>query len=214
MWSPGEGVALWVGMDKRTDEILGCDPSFSGEGEMKLGLESFATDPPIYAGLEGGLSGWANASDESPDTGLCPVIIDLPAFDIERPRLRPGRVVRLQVSAFAHSLRCFDTDEAFFSAPGNTTPKGRRFSPEFFIPSGTFEQPNRAHAVFAGHVQRALVKTNPVSRLQFHHILVQTAAGLLDIVANPAVVQGRPVEAGVVSGEFWLSGRVVPSKLS
>jgi len=45
-------------MDNKTDEILGCDPSFSGEGELKLGLESFATDPPTYAGLEGGLSGW------------------------------------------------------------------------------------------------------------------------------------------------------------
>ncbi len=68
--------------------------------------------------------------------------------------------------------------------------------------------------MFAGHVQRALMVTNPVSRLQFHHILVQNAAGLLDIVADPAIVQGRPVEAGVVSGEFWLSGRVLSPKLT
>lgn len=212
VWTPGEGVGLWVGVDTN-HEILGCDPSFSGHGRMRLGVESLMTAPPTYAPLEGGLYGWADPPEGDPASGLYPVIVDIPGFELFRPSVVPPRIVTLQVSCFAHSLDCFRTDEEFLASQEGTSSRGTKFSPEFFIPSGLFgsEGPGQAYATFAGHVQGYALRTNPVSRRRFHHVLARNAAGLFDIVADPALVRQEPVIGGVVRGEFWLSGRVIES---
>src|SRR2546427_5078408 len=101
-WAPGNGVELWVAM-ANSGHILGCNPFFQGISEVSFRLEHLETRPPIYAPpLEGGLAGWVAARPNDPRSGLCPLLVDLPDFDLQRDalvvpshltlRLRPSRI--------------------------------------------------------------------------------------------------------------------------
>jgi len=213
VWAPGAGAEIWVGLNK-SNEIMGVEPFFAGSGRMSFRLEALMSSPPVYEGLEGGLSGWADARPGEPTSGLCPLIIDLPDFDLQRDRLEMSSVLMLQVAAFANSpVESYPSDSAYYESQARHGPT--KFASEFFIPSGLFvprDQPNRpprAYATFAGHVERATLLENPTSRRSFHHVLVKTAAGLLDVVADPTLMSRQPVVTGVVTGEFWLTGRTL-----
>ena len=211
VWSIGEGIALWAGLD-RNGQVLGCDPSFTGHGRMNFRLEGPFSQPPVHAPTEGALKGLANATPSAPD-GLCPVLIDLPGFELHLPRLRPNQFLNLQVTAFADTFTGgmkFYRDEATFTT--SFRPGKPKYSPEFFVPSGLYTEPGRppsARGLFAGRIQWHVVRTNPATRRPFHHLLVNTGAGTLDIVSDPAWVPEKPVVGGIVTGSFWLCGQIV-----
>ena len=59
-----------------------------------------------------------------------------------------------------------------------------------------------------GIVLDSSVLVNPATGRAFQWARVRTFGGELDLVADPEVVTGAFVTAGVVTGSFWLSGRV------
>lgn len=206
VWSPGEGIELWFGFD-RGNRLLGLEPYFGGVGGVRIGFEGVVRGPPRYSDTEGGAYGWANPTPQDPRKGDCPLVIDLPDFDLNLARFRPGEILLLRVAGFAESLACFSTDAEF-----EAVPRTARYSPEYFIPIGLFVegrgQPG-ATARFAGHVLRTRVARNPVTQRPFRHLVVKTLVGTIDVVADPGIVQGNPIRGGVVEGSFWLTGRIL-----
>jgi hypothetical protein len=70
-----------------------------------------------------------------------------------------------------------------------------------------FSAPARAY--FAGRVEKADVRVNPVTGQQFHWALVDMLGGKVDLVADGALAP-EPFKPGmIVQGEFWLCGRLV-----
>jgi len=199
---------------ENSGHVLGSTPFFLGTGEVSLRLEHLETRPPRYHSLEGGLSGWVAAKSDDPKSGLCPLLIDMADFDLRRDSLVVPSHLLLRVAAFAHWLDCFPNDADYLASQA-TTEGTTRYSSEYFAPPGLFflkEEPNwqpKAYANFAGHVQKAETVTNPVSNQPFHHLVVKTAGGIFDVVADPAIPSGTPMVGGVVHGEFWLSGRIL-----
>ena len=213
-WAPGNGVELWVAMEN-SGHVLGCSPFFLGISEVSFRLEHFETRPPVYAPpLEGGLAGWVAASPTDPRSGLCPLLVDLPDFDLRRDALVIPSHLTLRVAAFSHWLDCFPNDADYLASQAQTEGTAR-YSSDYFSPSGLFapkDEPDwqpKAYANFAGHVEGAEVVTNPISNRPFHHLVVRTGAGVFDVVADPAIPSGTPKVGGVVHGEFWLSGRIL-----
>src|SRR5262249_38859458 len=102
------------------------------------------------------------------------------------------------------------SDAAYDAAPGD----GPRLAAEAFIPSGLFSPDGgarrspEAHAVLAGHVLAAEQRTNPHSGAAFHWMHVLTLGGTLDVGADPGLAGEIPVVGGVLTGSFWLSGRL------
>ena len=99
----------------------------------------------------------------------------------------------------------------------NSQGNGIKFASESFIPSGLFtagpqgknKHPPQAQAIFSGRVIATQRLTNPVTNQKFYWARVHVLGGEIDIVADPQVVEGTVVEDGIVSGTFWLSGRIL-----
>src|SRR5262249_35922284 len=89
------------------------------------------------------------------------------------------------------------------------------FASQSFIPSGLISpagepvDPPEPHALVAGHVREAEERRNSVTGNPFSWALVETIGGTFDAVIDPELV-ATPLQPGnVVTGWFWLSGRLM-----
>ena len=207
-WSPGAGAELWVQID-RSGAIIGFNPHLAGSPGFRVRIESWV-DRPGANDLDGAATGWAI---ERPDAdgqvgnaeGLYPFVFDSP--DLRRFRgLQLPAEVDLQVAAVARELTVF-TDEAALAASGSM------FASRSFIPSGMFRpggetiDPPDAYAIFTGHVLTAEERMNPQGG-PFRVLRVSTLGGEMDVAADPEILTTIPTPGSIVTGSFWLSGRI------
>jgi len=204
-WSPGAGIELWVQTD-RDGKIIDCSPHFAGTTRMRT--EIAAILPDSGNPLDGSLK--CSVNPESPEGGLW-FILDLPNFELIRASLTSPAIATVQVAAFAHEMRCYRHERDFHEAQ-----TGRlKFAVESFVAPGTFKpsqealKPSNATAMVTGHVVAATVIINPATRERFHALQVHSVPGMMDVVADPAIVVGEPLSGGIVHGIFWLSGRIL-----
>ncbi len=66
----------------------------------------------------------------------------------------------------------------------------------------------RPIAIFAGVIKEFELKKNALSGNNFYWFLVDTLGGETDVVADIKLVPIEPQIGGVVSGQFWLSGKL------
>lgn len=202
-WGLGKGIELWVGVDKG-ESVAAAHPHFCGTARMQVGITGTIVDD-LNNPLEGAFNGWA---DGLPETGCYPFAFDSPNFDcfsdIRFPSLRT-----VQLAAFAHRVSVYRDDEEFGARPDDLG-----LAAESFIPIGSFlrahepESRPESKAALSGHILDFREITNPIHNKAFWSMRVQTYGGILDIVADPRVLEGVPVLGGVVHGSFWLSGRI------
>lgn len=206
-WSPGEGIELWLQLDAE-DDIIGINPHFTGSSLMRVGLTqrlSRADGSP----LEGAFYAWANPVGDDPVAGDYPFVFDAPDYYLNSAIILPA-IMNVQLSAFAHELQSYESDEAYDASQ----PEDIKFASESFIPSGMFTpdggsvDPPQAHAIFTGHVLETSIVTNPVADNEFIWAKVRTLGGEVDVVADPVLLNGPIIKGGVVSGSFWLSGKL------
>jgi hypothetical protein len=210
VWRPNAGAELWMQTVIAGQEIqmLGLDPHFTGAGRMRVAVTRvhWSEEDP----LEGSVYGWADPQNDNPESGVYPFLVDLRGMDLVRERL--PAIVTMQIAVFADTLKCFRNEAEFSQSPislvakGPGTPDGIRvsLSPEAFVPRS-----RETYALLTGHVLAAQRCVNPVAGREFHALGVQTFGGTVDVVADPAVVEGEPVVGGVVQSQGWLSGQIL-----
>lgn len=64
-------------------------------------------------------------------------------------------------------------------------------------------------AILTGHVTETSRLKNPHTNVEFIYAKVNSLGGEFDIVVDPEILNGDICVNGVVSGMFWLSGRVI-----
>lgn len=117
-----------------------------------------------------------------------------------------------QLAAFAHEVTVFDSEEAFDESQKDQDIK---FAAQSFIPSGLFspegEEPSSpsARGIFTGSILAAELKVNSLSGNQFYWALVDTLGGQFDVVLDQSLVERVPPTGGIITGSFWLSGRLL-----
>ena len=206
-WGPGEGIELWAQLDQNND-LIGLNPHFRGKGSMRVGLTREVLRPEGTS-LDGAFYAWANPAGSDPESGEFPLVFDVPDYRLRKLRL--PSILDVQLAAFAHQLQSYESDESY----EHSQPDKVKFAAESFIPSGLFEPeghsmvPPLAEALFAGHVRETSIITNPVTGNRFCWAKVRTLGGDVDVVADPALLNGLLVEGGVLSGSFWLSGFLI-----
>lgn len=204
-WSPGAGAELWVQVNTER-EVIGCQPHFAGDGSMPVGIHQLVSLPSEP--LSGRIDGWAGPDGDDATSGLFPLLVDLPDFDVVRRTTRPPVAADLQIAAFALEMSCYHDDDDFYEQKD----KERRIAVEAFLPTGMFiastPEEGSAEAVISGHILAVELRTNPHGRQGFWALSVQTFGGTVDMVADPLIVSGEPLVGGAVSGTFWLSGRI------
>ncbi len=67
----------------------------------------------------------------------------------------------------------------------------------------------RPVAIFAGVIKEFEMKTNELSSENFYRFLVETSNVEIDVVADVKLVSVEPQIGRIVSGQFWLSGKIL-----
>ena len=194
-------------------ELIGFNPHFAGRSRFKAGLTR-----PIErdsSELDGGFHAWANPSDENVEiSGEYPFVFDVPDFRAVEIQEFP-RIAEIQLTAFAsNDFKIFADEEDYQNAQESEL----KYASKMFVPSGLFDfdsqnwdenNPPRPIGKFAGEIKEFALKLNELSGERFYWFLVETLGGDVDIVVDPKYVPNEPQIGGIVSGLFWLSGRIL-----
>jgi hypothetical protein len=211
-WSDPTGAEIWIQINAN-DEIIGMNPHFAGRSAVRVGLTARlpAAEPNA---MDGSFRGWAAPAGEAPDTGCYPFVFDAPDYGLHHELSLPARQ-EVQIAAFAHTISAFETVAAYeASQTGDLKYASQSFIPSGLSPSaGDSAAPPQARAIFTGHVLAADEKINVLTGRAFYWALVETLGGTYDVVIDSSGLAGVPAVGGVISGSFWLSGRITaPSR--
>jgi hypothetical protein len=204
-WRCSSGAELWLQLD-REQRLVGMNPHFDGGARVRVGLTDALRRPPLA--LDGAFEGVADPHDDSPTKGAHRIAFDCPNFracdDVELPSM-----ATVQVAAFAHDLRVFESVEDYEAAVAGTT---SALESQAYVPAGLLH-PERGVpptlALIAGHIRRAERRVNSLSGRPFHWLSVRSAGGVLDVVVGPELLPEEPRFGGVLTGSFWVSGRLL-----
>lgn len=205
-WSSQEGAEIWIQIDKN-HHFLGATPYFRGKSIMLVVLTAQvprSDDTP----LEGTVQGWSNLSGEELENSKYPFVFDLVdkgCYEtLNFPFFSP-----VQLCAFAHELQIYDSDEEYNISQQHSALK---FASESFIPSGLFSDSTefaQPYAIFSGHILETQILQNPLTHHSYHWIRTKTLGGEIDVVSDPTLMVKSAAVGGVISGSFWLCGRIL-----
>jgi len=209
-WAPPSGEQLWLQV-KHNGDAMGMNPHFEGKSSVPVAVEArIARD--AHTPLDGTFLAWANPSAGG-SGGDYPFVFDCPDAAIHDALTLPATLTA-QIAAFAQQITAHDSREAYDAAQAA---QGLPFGSRSFIPSGLISPsgepvtPPESHALIAGEIVEAGERHNAVTGRPFWWALVDSVGGTFDVVIDPSLLS-KPVRAGnVISGWFWLSGRLQTS---
>lgn len=206
-WEMGNGFELWGQIDKK-DNAIGINPYFSGTSVIRVRIEN-AIERRDDTELDGAIYCWSNPQEGEED-GEYPFVFDLPNFALYQGISFP-QIVNLQVTAIAHEISVYKNDEEFEKSQEGEL----KFASESFIPVGLFREDKESGvepestAIFTGHVVEAKRIKNLYFGKEIQWAKVKTLGGEFDVIIDPEILNGEIVIGGVISGMFWLAGKIV-----
>ena len=207
-WAPPSGEQLWLQV-KRTGDAMGMNPHFEGKSSVRIAVES-RVSRQAHTPLDGTFLAWANPPQGAQTGGDYPFAFDCPDAAVHEGVELPVTVTA-QIAAFAQQLTVYESETTYHASQAA---QGLSFGSRSFIPSGLISPsgepiaPPESHALISGHVVEAEERRNTVTGAPFWWALLDTVGGTFDLVIDPSLL-AAPVRAGnVVSGWFWLSGRL------
>jgi len=210
--SDPSGAELRIGLRKSANgqaEVVSLNPGFAGEGRAKARIVGDVSKPegkPFEIAVSASFAG-----DEIPFV-----------FDLADPRQSGqadrGKAVAVSLTGFSFDARVFKSVKDYYQAQKKDGAK-TVFAANHFVPSGTFtaemggiaeaDRPT-AYADFSGTVVKSQLRTNGAGGGRFWWALVRIYGDhTVDVVLDPAQVKLAPAPGTLVSGRFWLSGRLV-----
>lgn len=209
MWAPPSGEQLWLQITSKGD-AMGMNPHFAGKSIVRVGVEARVARP-AQTPLDGAFLAWANPVAGEASGGDFPFAFDCP--DAARHLDVPLPVVATaQVAAFAQKVSLYESADAYAASPDA---QGSRLASRSFIPSGLISPagepviPPESHALIAGHVLEASSRVNSITGAHYWWALLDTIGGTFDAVIDPQLLPEQPRAGNVLSGWFWLSGRLL-----
>ncbi len=195
------------------EELVGFNPHYAGKSRRTVGLTTSITRDSSE--LDGGFHAWANPQEGLSESGDYPFVFDVPDFRTVENSGFP-QTVEIQLTAFAsNDFKIFENDEDYQKAQESVL----KYASKMFVPSGLFAVDEkdgsrdlslaRPVGMFAGEIKDVELKTNELSGEKFYALLVETLGGDLDVVVDPKFVPNEPQIGGIVSGQFWLSGKIL-----
>lgn len=211
-FADASGAEIWV-QGNFEQELIGFNPHFAGKSRRRVGLTEAIERESSQ--LDGGFHAWANPSDlDVESSGEYPFVFDVPDFRVIEAIKFP-HVCEIQLTAFAsNDFKVFADEREYDENQGDEL----SYASKSFIPIGLYNfdtedwdeaNPPRPVGQFAGEIKAFELKTNELSGEKFYWFLVETLGGEVDVVADAKLIASEPKIGGVVSGQFWLSGRII-----
>jgi len=207
-WASPFGEQLWLQISPGGD-AMGMNPHFAGKSSIRIGVEARIARPS-HTPLDGTFLAWANPPAGAATGGDYPFAFDSPDAARHLDLALPA-VVTAQVAAFAQQVSLYASERAYAAA---SAADGSHTASRSFIPSGLISPagepviPPESHALIAGHVVEAAPRVNVITGAHYWWALVDTIGGTFDVVIDPKLAD-QPRAGNVVSGWFWLSGRLL-----
>lgn len=207
-WAPSSGEQLWLQL-KKSGDAMGMNPHFAGKSQVRVAIEArIARD--AHTPLDGTFLAWANPPAGAESGGDYPFAFDCPDAGTHDALTLPA-ILTVQIAAFAQQVSVYESPQVYDAAQAA---QGQSFGSRSFIPSGLISPngepvvPPESHALIAGEVIEAAELHNTVTGEPFWWALIDTIGGTFDVVIDPTLIF-QPIQAGnVISGWFWLSGRL------
>ena len=207
-WSSSSGAETWVQLT-HANEFVGFNPHYAGRGRMPVRVQK-AMNRPESTALDGAYYAWANPEKGESENGDYPFVFDVPDFQVEPPAALPW-TGEAQLAAFAEQIEVFRDEETFLASQVEEP----KFAARCFIPTGLLKAeedsaPPQAFALINGRVSEAARHRNELTGGEYAWLLLDTLGGSIDVVADFELLPGGlPRRGEVVSGTFWMSGRVL-----
>jgi hypothetical protein len=202
------GAELYCQINKK-NEILGMNPHYNGKSKFPVSLTSKVERSE--SALDGAFHAWAApVKKDDPESGAYPFVFDLPDF-YTLPAFNFPHYTDIQLAAFAQNeFELFSSEEAFTES----RKEGIKFGSKSFISIGLFSNKEdnvspEAYALLNGIIIEWERKTNKNTGKDFYWLLTETLGGVIDVIADPSLIKKEPEKGWIVSGEFWLSGRII-----
>jgi hypothetical protein len=203
------GAELWAQMDN-TNQCIGVNPCYDGVSNLTAGITKKIGNES-YNDFEAELYCWMNPSKDKIDMGDYPFIFDcvnVAAFD----KIQIPCRANIKLTAIAHQLEIY-ADEKTYSA---SKKDGKGMAAKSFIPSGTFPLDDndkdfeyKPEVIFSGIILEYKLLTNEWGNGKYYWLKVETYGGIIDVVIDPEMVD-KPIKVGgVISGVFYLCGKLL-----
>ena len=207
-WAPPSGEQLWLQV-KYSGDAMGMNPHFEGKSSVRVALEARVVRD-VHTPLDGTFLAWANPPAGAAAGGDYPFVFDCPDAGVHDALALPATVTA-QIAAFAQTISIYESRAEYDAAQAA---QGLSFDSRSFIPSGLISPsgepvtPPESHALIAGEVIEAAERHNAVTGEPFWWALVDTIGGTFDVVIDSSLVEAPVRPGNIVSGWFWLSGRL------
>ena len=193
-------------------ELIGFNPHFAGKSRRQVRLtDKIERDS---SPLDGGFYAWTDLSGDADSDGY-PFVFDVPDFRTIPDAPLP-KTVEIQLTAFASNDFKLFADAKYYRENQSDELKSVLKS---FVSSGLFAVDEtgkpadlsvvRPVGILTGEIKEFALKTNSLTNENFYWILTDTLGGAIDVVVDVKYVPETPRIGGIVSGQFWLSGRIV-----
>jgi len=194
-------------------ELVGFNPHFAGKSRRVVSLTKMIERDSSE--LDGGFHAWANPQNGVSAEGDYPFVFDVPDFRAVEIEAFP-KAVEIQLTAFgSNDFKLFSNEEDY----QNSQESELKYASKMFVPVGLFAFDEADASIdlstvrpvgnFAGEIKEFEQRTNELSGEKFYWILVETLGGEADVVIDPKYVTEEPKIGGIVSGTFWLSGKIL-----
>ena len=206
-WSSEPGIELWAFIVEPDNSLSELTPYFNGKSSMVVGLTG-DIGPATGPNSNMKVTGWANPKDGEPKRGDYPFVFDVADRYIHRSLDYPF-ISPVKLSAFAEKFTAYDNESDYFDSQTGDP----KFAPESFVPSGMFSRNPKSRALISGRVLETSTIRNPHSGDEFVWAHVKIPGGTIDVVCESSLVSAPLKLDGIVSGSFWLCGRILEPRV-
>ncbi len=207
-WAVGVGPEIWAQIDD-TGEVVGGTPFFSTGTSYRVAVTGAGEDPEQP--MDGWIDGWMEPTEtDEPFSGAFPLRVNLIDYPLVRPRLVSFPAIhRVEIIALAHEVDLYADETAYAAAPGEIY----RLPVQSFVSTAHFgaDEPTEFHestALASGYVTEARVLTNAITETPFWWIRLLTQGVTLHAFSDREMLSAEPRAGQVLSGSFWLLGRL------
>ncbi len=207
-WAPASGEQLWLQL-KKSGDAMGMNPHFAGKASMRVAIEARISRDK-HTPLDGTFVAWANPKGGADAGGEYPFVFDCPDAAVHAKLALPT-LADVQVAAFAQQATLYESEAVYLAAQ---QAQGMSFPARAFIPSGLVSPsgepvtPPEPHALISGQVIEAEERHNSITGNPFFWALLDTVGGTFDAIIDPVLLDYQPSAGNILSGWFWLSGRI------
>lgn len=190
------------------NQIVGVLPYFKGESTLDVSIVKKVERSETE--LEGALHAWAKPEDPAnPESGLYPFTFDIP--DYYAYQYKFPITTKINLTAFSSAIpEIYTSEESYHEKPEN---HALNQGTKSFIPTGLFEADEfegpASKALISGIIEKVEVIKNKTGKSDFIHLVTATLGGSVDMVISEELLSEIPQKGHIISGKFWLCGRVL-----